>query len=53
MIVHIAIPSNRPPNMKGYDIKVGYLGCVNGKWMLFATEDEYVEYVKEISKNED
>lgn len=32
--------------MKGYPIPSGYMGYVNGRWMLFATEDEYVEYLK-------
>lgn len=34
----------------GYYTSTGYLGLVRGKWMLFATETEYVEYVKEIRK---
>ena len=29
--------------MKGYPIPSGYMGYVNGRWILFATEDEYVE----------
>lgn len=32
--------------MKGYPIPSGYMGYVNGRWILFATEDEYVEYLK-------
>ena len=36
--------------MKGYLVKSGYMGYVLGKWMLFATEQEYREYVKEIEK---
>lgn len=33
--------------MQGYYISYGYKGYVNGRWMLFATEDEYIEYIKE------
>lgn len=32
--------------MKGYPSPSGYMGYVNGRWILFATEDEYVEYLK-------
>lgn len=31
----------------GYYINYGYMGYVNGDWMLFATEDEYFEYLEE------
>ena len=34
--------------MQGYPISYGYKGYVNGKWMLFATEDEYTEYMNEL-----
>lgn len=34
--------------MYGYPISSGYKGLVNGKWMLFSTEAEYYEYVKEL-----
>lgn len=34
--------------MKGYVVSIGYMGYVgNGKYMLFATEEEYKEYMKE------
>lgn len=36
--------------MYGYPISCGYKGLVDGKWMLFATEAEYHEYVEEMSK---
>ena len=32
--------------MKGYPVPDGYMGYVDGKYMLFATETDYVEYVK-------
>ncbi len=31
--------------MKGYLTKVGYMGLVCGAWILFATEQEYYEYL--------
>lgn len=31
----------------GYTIQSGYKGLVDGKWMLFATEAEYREYLKD------
>ena len=34
-------------NMKGYDTSAGYMGYVNGKYMLFVSEEEYREYLKE------
>ncbi len=38
--------------MKGYDTSSGYMGYVNGKYMLFASEEEYREYVEENSEND-
>lgn len=35
--------------MYGYPVSSGYRGLVNGAWMLFATEAEYHEYVKELN----
>lgn len=32
----------------GYYISSGYKGLVNGNWMLFATIDEYFEYLNDI-----
>lgn len=31
----------------GYYTNYGYMGYVNGGWILFATEDEYSEYLEE------
>lgn len=31
--------------MYGYMTSYGYLGLVDGQWMLFATETEYREYL--------
>lgn len=32
--------------MKGYVTSNGYMGLVNGRYMLFASEEEYREYVE-------
>ncbi len=32
--------------IKGYLIQDGYLGLVDGQWMLFTTEAEYYEYLE-------
>ena len=31
--------------MKGYVTSSGYMGLVNGRYMLFATEADYIEYL--------
>lgn len=33
--------------MKGYYVASGYMGYVGDKYMLFATEEEYKEYMEE------
>jgi len=33
--------------MYGYPVPYGYKGLVSGEWMLFPTEAEYYEYMKE------
>ena len=33
--------------MKGYYTKEGYMGYVNGKFILFVSEAEYLEYIAE------
>ncbi len=32
--------------MKGYTTAEGYMGYVDGKYMLFASESEYREYIE-------
>ena len=32
--------------MKGYYVPNGYVGFVNGKKMLFATENDYIEFAE-------
>jgi len=31
--------------MKGYYTAYGYMGYVNGRYILFATESEYIDYI--------
>ncbi len=31
--------------MKGYVVAEGYMGLVDGQYELFATEDDYYDYV--------
>lgn len=31
--------------MKGYVTSSGYMGLVDGQWILFATESDYYEYM--------
>lgn len=33
--------------MKGYAISEGYMGYVDGEYMLFACENEYREYLED------
>lgn len=33
--------------MKGYVVESGYMGYVNGEYMLFANETDYREYMME------
>ena len=33
--------------LKGYYTSSGYMGYVDGKWFLFETENEYVNYMRE------
>ena len=33
--------------IKGYYVNAGYMGYVAGRYMLFATESDYIEYMKE------
>lgn len=32
--------------MKGYDVQVGFMGYVDGEYILFASEAEYYEYMR-------
>ncbi len=33
--------------MKGYITASGYMGLVEGRYILFASEEEYLEYMEE------
>ena len=33
--------------MKGYNTANGYMGLVDGNYMLFASEEDYREYMEE------
>ncbi len=33
--------------MKGYNSSYGYMGLVNGRYILFASEADYVEYMSD------
>ena len=33
--------------MKGYNTAEGYMGYVDGAYMLFATAEEYADYVED------
>lgn len=33
--------------MKGYHTANGYMGLVDGKYILFASEEDYMEYLEE------
>ncbi len=35
--------------MKGYDVSMGYMGFVDGEYMLFASEAEYYEFIREVA----
>ena len=32
--------------MKGYNVESGYMGLVRGRYMLFASEEDYREYLE-------
>lgn len=32
--------------MKGYVVNDGYMGLVNGNYMLFASEEDYLDYLE-------
>lgn len=37
--------------MKGYITQEGYFGLVGKKYVLFATEQEYIDFYKEVETN--
>lgn len=41
--------SKEESHMKGYEVAVGYMGYVDGEYMLFASETEYYEFMREVA----
>ena len=35
--------------MKGYAVESGYMGYVNGQYLLFADESDYIELMRSLS----
>lgn len=33
--------------MKGYFVGAGYMGLVEGKYILFASEEDYLDYMED------
>lgn len=33
--------------MKGYNTAAGYMGIVNGEYILFSCEQDYIEYMED------
>lgn len=40
-------PEKEDVTMKGYYNNSGYMGYVDGRWVLFASEGDYQEYMEE------
>ena len=34
-------------DMKGYSVEFGYMGLVDGRYMLFVSEDDYRSYLED------
>jgi len=39
--------------MKGYVTAMGYMGLVEGRYLLFCSESDYEEYVRELMETPD
>ena len=37
--------------MKGFNTGDGYMGLVNGKYILFASESDYYEYMNDLRRS--
>lgn len=44
--LHRDIETKGDSNMKGYTVESGYMGFVNGIYMLFASEMDYIDYMQ-------
>ena len=42
-----AFPGREENQMKGYNTEQGYMGYVDGDYILFASESDYIEYIRE------
>ena len=38
----------KEPRMKGYNTPNGYMGFVDGRYLLFCTEGDYLDYVRDM-----
>ena len=38
--------------MKGYVTAMGYMGYVKGRYLLFCSEADYVDYVRELTETD-
>ena len=45
MTKSLDIMEQSPLTIKGYVTPYGYMGLVDGRYLLFATEEEYYEYL--------
>ncbi len=34
--------------MKGYNTDSGYMGCVDGKYILFCSEGDFLDFIREM-----
>lgn len=39
--------------MKGYNTNQGYMGYVNGKYRLFSSERDYIEFIEDEEDDEE
>lgn len=46
MIDQKQIRSQEAAYMKGYFVNNGYMGMVEGRYMLFASEEDYLDYLE-------
>lgn len=48
----ILVYEGKGADMKGYVTAAGYMGFVDGRFMLFDSEGEYTEYMRETVQGE-
>lgn len=37
--------------IKGYNVAIGYMGYVDGEYKLFASEQDYLDYIADTREN--